>query len=98
MDYGDLKWSLLSNTFFIFGGFYESMDAIWDILDENGQYDTNNYHTNRKSIWSILRIAIGLLGPIVYLSQFYSGYHMGYTIESNNGKIVNNNWMNFKLI
>lgn len=64
LDYGDLKWSLLSNTFFIFGGFYESMDAIWDILDENGQYDTNNYHPNRKSIWSILRIAIGLLGPL----------------------------------
>ena len=66
LDYGDLKWSLLSNTFFIFGGFYESMDAILDILDENGQYDDEDDDTNRKPIWSILRMAVGLLGPIVY--------------------------------
>jgi len=62
LDYGDLKWSLLSNTFFIFGGFYETLNAIWDIVDINGQFDNN---PSRK-IWSILRITVVLLGPIVY--------------------------------
>ena len=61
LDYGDLRWSLLSNTFFIFGGFYECINAIWDLMDNT------NGHENTNKLWSILRIAVGLLGPFVYV-------------------------------
>lgn len=59
LDYGDLRWSLLSNTFFIFGGFYECVNAIWDLVATNSGEPTNK-------CWSLLRIAVALLGPLVY--------------------------------
>ena len=42
LDFGDLKWSLLSNTFFIFGGLYELISSVWD-LDMNGEDNTNEF-------------------------------------------------------
>lgn len=60
LDYGDLRWSLLSNTFFIFGGFYECINAIWDLKTNDGQQE-EDISTNKK-----LRIGISLLGPLVY--------------------------------
>jgi len=66
LDYGDLRWSLLSNTFFIFGGFYECVSAIWDAIDAQHGHDEENTNNNNNNIWSIVRIAVGLLGPIVY--------------------------------
>ena len=58
LDYGDLRWSLLSNTFFIFGGFYECISAVWN-LDTNGSDSAN-------TIWAVIRIGVALLGPLVY--------------------------------
>lgn len=61
LDYGDLRWSLLSNTFFIFGGFYECINAIWDLnMNLDGQQEEEDINTNK------LRIGISLLGPLVY--------------------------------
>lgn len=60
LDYGDLRWSLLSNTFFIFGGFYECINAIWDLNMNDGQQEEEDIGTNK------LRIGISLLGPLVY--------------------------------
>lgn len=60
LDYGDLRWSLLSNTFFIFGVFYECVNAIWDLVDTSRQHETTS------KFWALLRIAVALLGPLVY--------------------------------
>lgn len=61
LDYGDLRWSLLSNTFFIFGGFYECINVIWGLNTKNdGQQEEEDTSTNK------FRIGISLLGPLVY--------------------------------
>ena len=60
LDYGDLRWSLLSNTFFIFGGFYECINAVWGLDTNDGQQEEEDISTNK------FRIGISLLGPLVY--------------------------------
>jgi hypothetical protein len=58
LDYGDLRWSLLSNTFFIFGGFFECFNNIWELI-MNGEENIN-------TLLSVLKIGVTLLGPLVY--------------------------------
>jgi len=60
-DYGDLKWSLLSNTFFILGGCVEMASALWELLLQGGE--------DKNQVMAFIHVAVGIVGPLIYLLE-----------------------------